>query len=125
MLFPAIAGMEFPAVAEDLSLADDVGGLPSAVRVSEPLRSAAGADPQIDVEAVPSVDLRGPARPSGFHASRGSDEEGSPFDIMIEPEPIVCPGAGGSPIRPQLVCTEGLESPQDSGEVIVVGAVGS
>ena len=24
--FPAVAGMEFPAVAEDLSLADDAGG---------------------------------------------------------------------------------------------------
>ena len=42
MMFPAVAGMEFPAVAEDVSLADDVGGLPSAVHVSEPLRAAVG-----------------------------------------------------------------------------------
>ena len=48
-----------------------------AVRVSEPLWAAAGADSLIDVEATPSVDLRGPARPSGLHASRGSDEDGS------------------------------------------------
>ena len=68
-------------------MADDVGGLPSAVRISEPLRAAAGADPLIDV--------RGPAEPSGFRASRGSDEDGSPFGIVIEPEQIVCPGAGG------------------------------
>ena len=40
-VFPAVAGMEFWAVAEDLSLADDAGGLPSGVRVSEPLRVAA------------------------------------------------------------------------------------
>ena len=96
MMFPAIAGMELPAVAEDLSLADDVGGLPSAVCVSEPLWAAAEADPLIDVEATPFVDLRGPAGPSAFHASRGSDEDGSPFDIVIEPEPIVCPGVGGN-----------------------------
>ena len=74
-VFPAVAGMEYPAVAEDLSLADDAGGLPSTVRVNEPLRAAAGADPLIDVEAASSVDLRGPAGPSGFNAPRGSDEE--------------------------------------------------
>ena len=62
-VFPAVAGMEFPAVAEDLSLADDAGGLPSAVCVSEPLLAAAGADPLIDVEAESSVvcgGLQGP-----------------------------------------------------------------
>ena len=129
-----------------------LGGLPPAVRISEPLRAAAGADPLLDVEAMPSADVRGPAGPSGFHASRGSDEDGSPFDIVIEPEPIV--GAGGitdpspaeRPARstrepgnldddlhrrvdgidiPHEVCTEGPELPQDSGEAIVVGAVGS
>ena len=128
--------------------------MPSAVRASEPLRAAAGADPLIDVEATPSVDLRGPARPSGFHASRGSDEDGSPLDIVIESEPIVFLGAwriadpppAGRPVRstgkpsdldddlhrrvdgmdiPHEVCTEGHELPQDSGEAIVVGAVGS
>ena len=87
----------------------------------------------------------------------GSDENGSPFDIAIEPEPIVCPDAGGGgwitnpppaarPVQstgepsdidddlhrwvdgidiPHEVCTEGHELPQDSGEAIVVGAVGS
>ena len=86
VLTPAVAGAASSAVTEDLSLADDVGGLPSAVRVSEPLRAAAGADPLIDVEVTSSVDLRGPAGPSGVHASRGSDEDGSLFDIVIEPE---------------------------------------
>ena len=85
MMFPAVAGMEFPAV-----------------HVSEPLRAAAGVDSLIDVEAASSVNLRGPAGPSGFSASRGSDEDGSTFDIAIEPEPIVCPDAGESPIRPRL-----------------------
>ena len=94
-MFPAVAGMEFPAVAEDLSMADDAGGLPSAVCVSEPLLAAAGADPLIDVEAESSVDLRGPAGPTGFNASRGSAEDGSQFDIVTVPELIVCPDAGG------------------------------
>ena len=80
MMFPAVAGRESPAVAEDVALADDVGGLPPAVRISEPLRAAAEADPLIDVEVMPSVDVRGPAEPSGFHASRDSDEDGSPCD---------------------------------------------
>ena len=88
-------GWNFPAVAEDLSLADDAGGLPSAARVSEPLRAAAGADPLIDVEAAPSANLRGHVGPSGFNASRGSDEDGSQFDIVTVPELIVCPDAGG------------------------------
>ena len=92
--------MEFPDVAEDLSLADDAGGLPSAVRVSEPLLAVARADPLIDVEAVSSVDLRGPGGPTGFNASRGSDEHGSQFDIVTVPELIVC--AGGSLIHLQL-----------------------
>ena len=57
-----LAGMEFPAVAEDLSLADDAGGLPLVIRVSEPVRAAAEADPLIDVGKASSVDLR---RPTG------------------------------------------------------------
>ena len=57
--FPAVAGMEFPAVAEDLSLAHDAGGLPMAARVSEPLRPAAVGGPLSDVEATPSVELWG------------------------------------------------------------------
>ena len=40
------------------------------------------------------MNFRGAAGPSGFSASRGSDEDGSTFDIAIEPEPIVCPDAG-------------------------------
>ena len=66
MMFPAVAGRESPAVAEDVSLADDVGGLPPAVRISEPLQTPAGVDPLIDVEVMPSVDVRGPAGPRGF-----------------------------------------------------------
>ena len=97
ILFPAIAGMEFLAVAEDLSLADDAGGLPPAVRVSEPLRPAAGAGPLSDVEATPSVELWGLVWPSSSHASRGDNEDGSPSDIVIESEPMVCPGVGASP----------------------------
>ena len=34
-----LAGTDVPAVAEDLSLADDAGGFPSVIRVSEPLRA--------------------------------------------------------------------------------------
>ena len=94
-VFPAVAGMELLAIAEVLSLADDVGGLPSAVCVSELLRAAAGVDPLIDVEAVSSVDLRGPAGPSGFNALRVSDEDRSQFDIVTVPELIVFPDAGG------------------------------
>ena len=63
--FPAVAEMELPAVAEDLSLADDVGGLPPAVCVSEPLRPAAGAGPLPDFEVTPSVELWGPVGPTG------------------------------------------------------------
>ena len=45
-----LAGTMFPVVAGDLSLADDAGGLPSAVRVSELLWAASEADPLIDAE---------------------------------------------------------------------------
>ena len=93
--FPAVDGMEFPAVAEDLYSADDAGGLPPAVCVSELLRPAAGVGPLSDVEAMPSVELWGPVGPSGSHASRGDSEDGSPSDIVIESEPMVCPGVGG------------------------------
>ena len=41
--------MEFPAVAEDFSLADDAGGSPSVIRVSEPLRAVVGTVPRTDV----------------------------------------------------------------------------
>ena len=70
---PAVAGMEFPAVAEDLSLADDAGGLPLVIRVSEPLRAAAEADPLIDVGKASSVDLRRPTGLSGSDALRSSE----------------------------------------------------
>ena len=43
---PAAAGMEFPAVAEDFSLADDAGGIPPPVIcVRESLRVVVGAVP--------------------------------------------------------------------------------
>ena len=66
--FLAVAGMEFPAVAEDVSLADDAGGLPLVIRVSEPLRAAAEADPLLDVGKASSVDLRRPMGLSDFDA---------------------------------------------------------
>ena len=83
--------------------------------------------------------------PSGVDALRGSDEDGNQFDIVTVPELIEYAdargGGGGSPIRlpeprdlendrlclgdgmdiPPKVCAEGHESPQDSGEAIVVG----
>ena len=79
---PAVAGMEFPAVSEDLSLADDAGGLPLVIRVSEPLRAAAETNPLIDVGKASSVDLRRPTGLSGSDALRGSEEDGSQFDIV-------------------------------------------
>ena len=61
-------------VAEDLSWADKV------IRLSEPLRAAAEADPLIDVGKASSVDFR---RPTGLSdALRGSEEGGSQFDIL-------------------------------------------
>ena len=80
--FPAVAGMEFLAVAEKLSLADDAGGaLPLVIRVSEPLRAAAEVGPLIDVGKASSVDLRRPMGLSGFDALRGSDEEGTSLTL--------------------------------------------
>ena len=107
ILFPAIAGMECPAVAEDLSMAVDVGGLPPAVRVRELLRPAAGVGLLSDIEATPSVELWGPAGPSSYHSSRGGNENGSPSDIVIELELLVCPGVGAC--RPALRCPAGSE----------------
>ena len=77
----------------------DVGGLPPAVRVREPIRPAAGAGLLSDVEATPSAELCGPAEPSSSHASRGN---GSPSDIVIELEPLVCQGVGASLACPTL-----------------------
>ena len=44
--------MEFPAVAEDLSLADDAGGSPSVIRGSKPLQAVVGAVPLMDVGSL-------------------------------------------------------------------------
>ena len=111
--FPAVAGMQCPAVGEDLSLANDVGWLPPAVRVHEPLMPAAGAGLLPDVEATPSVELWGPAGPSSSHASRGGNENGSPSDIVIESEPLVCLGLGGLADLPSaaLRCPAGSAAP--------------
>ena len=147
MPFPAVAGMEFPAVAEDLSLADDVGGCPPAVRVSEPLRAAAGADPLSDVETTPSVDLREPARPSGMvEMASGMPREvemrmGTRLTVSSNQNQSCARVWRGLPVRlpledelhrrvdgmdiPHEVCTEEPELLKDSGEAIVVGAVGS
>ena len=87
--------MEFPTIAEDLSLADDAGGLPLFIRVSEPLRTNAEADPLIDVGKASSVDLRRPTGLSGSNALRGSEEGASQFDIVTVPELIEHPDVGG------------------------------
>ena len=92
---PAVAEMEFPAVAEDLSLADDAGGLPLVIPVSEPLRATAEADPLIDVGKASSVDLRRPRGLSGSDAVRGSEEGGSQFDIVTVPELMEHPDVEG------------------------------
>ena len=60
--------MEFPAVAEELSLADDAGGLPLVIRVSEPLRAVTEADPLTDVGKASAVDLRKSTGLSGSDA---------------------------------------------------------
>ena len=90
------AGTGVPAVAEDLSLAEDDGGLPLVIHISDPLRAAAEADPLIDEGKASSVDLRRPTGLSGSDAQRGSEEGGSQFDIVTVPELIEHPD---SPIR--------------------------
>ena len=107
---PAVAGMEFPAVAEDVSLADDAGGLPLVIRVSEPLRAAAEADPLIDVGKASSVDLREhPMQNTGEPRDLENDRLGRRDGMDIPPD----------------IRTEGHESPHDSREATVVGAVSS
>ena len=91
--------MEFPAVAEDLSLADDAGGFPLVIRVSEPLRAAAEADPLIDDEKTSSVALRKPMGFPGSEALSGCEEGGSPVDIVTVPELIEHPDVGGPLFR--------------------------
>ena len=79
--------------------------------------------------------------PSSSQASRGGNEDGSPSDIVIESEPMVCPGVGSlaglpSAARPDRstgepsdrdediqseLCTGRHKLPQDGGEAIVVG----
>ena len=87
----AVNGMEFPAIAEDLSLADDAGVLPLVICVTEPLRAAAEADPLIDVGKASSLDLPRPTGLSVSGALRGSEAGGSQFDIVTVPELIEHP----------------------------------
>ena len=54
-----------------------MGGLPLVIRVSNPLRAAAEADPLIDVGKASSVDLRRHTGLSGSDAHRGSEEGAS------------------------------------------------
>ena len=72
--FRPLTGWKFPTIADDLSLADDAGGLSLVIRVSELLRAAAEVDPLIDVRKASSVDLRRPTGLSGSDALRGSEE---------------------------------------------------
>ena len=96
---PAVARMEFPAVAEDLSLADDAGGGGSLViHVSEPLRTAAEADPLIDVGKTSSVALRKPMGLPGSEALSGCEEGGSSVDIVTVPALIELISADSSPL---------------------------
>ena len=96
----------------------------------------------------------GACGPCSSHVLRGGNENGSPSDIVIELEPLVCPGVEGLAGLPSAtqplpstgdpsdrddnlhrrvdsmdtlseLCTEIPELPQDSGEAIVVWAVGS
>ena len=95
--FQPLTGWKFPTIADDLSLADDAGGLPLVIRViSELLRAAAEADPLIDVGKASSVDdLRRPTGLSGSDALRGSEEGGSQFNIVTVPELIEHPDGRG------------------------------
>ena len=86
---PAVAGMEFPAVAEDLSLTDDAGGSPSVIYVSEPLRAVVGAVPLMDVVRRRPVGL------SDSDVRRNSEEGSSPVDIVTVPELIEHSAVGG------------------------------
>ena len=63
--FRPLMGWKFLTIADDLSLADDAGGLPLVIRVSELLRAVAEADPLIDAGKASSVDLRRPAEACG------------------------------------------------------------
>ena len=82
---PAVAGMEFLAVAEDLSLANDAGGSPSVNRVGKPMRAVVGAVPLMDVGSVVG---RRPAGLSDSDVRRNSEEGSSPVDIVTIPELI-------------------------------------
>ena len=77
--------MEFSAVDEDLSLADDAGGSPSVIRVSKPLRAVVRAVPLIDVGSVVG---RRHVGLSDSDDRRTSEEGSSPVDIVNVTEPI-------------------------------------
>ena len=88
-----------------------LGGLLLVIRVSEPLRDAAEADPLIDVGKASSVDLRRPTGLSGSDAMRGSEEGGSQFDIVTVPELMEHPDVGGfadPPSTSQLMQNTGV-----------------
>ena len=84
-----------PAVAEDFSLADDAGGSPSVIRVSEPLQAVVGAVPLIDVGKASSVVGRRPAEPSDSDALRDSEDGRSPVEIIAIPKLIEHLAVGG------------------------------
>ena len=100
-------------------MADDAGGLPLVICVSELLRAAAEADPLIDVpEPIENPDVGVFADPPS--ASQPMQNTGEPRDM--ENDRL---GRRDGMDSPPDIRTERHESPQDSGEAIVVGAVGS
>ena len=78
---PAVAGKEFSAVAEDLSLADDAEGS-SVIRVSKQLRAVVGVGPMRDVG---SVEGRRPVGLLDSDDDRPSEEGSSLVDIVTVP----------------------------------------
>ena len=110
---PAVAGMEFSAIVEDLSLADDAGGSPSVIHVSKPLRAVVGAVPMMDVG---SVDGRRPAGLSDSDDGRTSEGGSSPVDIVTVPETIEHSAVGGGGVADPPSTGQPMENSGVSGD---------
>ena len=151
---PAIAGTEFPVVAGDLSSADDAGGVSSAVPASELFRTVSATNPRGTAVMTSSTDWPGPVRTPDINSARpGTQDESWPQAGAIQ-ELIVYPDTVGitnltsarqlnrgskelsgrdedqkcridSAVLAHEVYPEQAESLQDSGEAIVVRAIGS
>ena len=95
-----LTGTDVPAVAEDLSLADDAEGS-SVIRVSKELRAVVGVDQMRDVGG--SVEGRRPVGLSDSDDDRPSEEGSSLVDIVTVPEPIEHSAVWGALIHLLLV----------------------